>query len=166
MKSRISTEKALIMLLISNLLMELADKGLKENQKVYRFKIKQHLNNLLKALEPELLASKKIMKLMGVSEEKRKKISDTVGYEYDGEMMEDGINTELELFTDFTSIYLNLDDTSLYKFSVILKNIKENQNVFTLPEALDLAQKALKNIAYTDTTHEQILETILNPKFK
>ena len=166
MKSRVSTEKALIMLLLSNLLMDLANTGLKGDEKVYRFTVKKHLNNLMKSLESELISSKKIMKLLGVSEEKKKEISDTVGYEYDGEMMEDGINTELDLLTDFISIYLNLDDLSLYKFSIILKNIKEDKNVFTLTEALDLSQKALKNIAYTDVTHEQILETILNPKFK
>lgn len=157
---KLSTEKALITLLISNLLYELSYLGLKNDQEVYRHKVKKNLQNTIDSLLPKLKESKRIMKLMDVSEEDRKKISAMVGYDYEPEMMEDGINTELNLFKDFIDIYLNLNDVNLYDFSNILINFKENKRIYTEEELIDKVQKITKELCYSDYSRETIKEKL------
>lgn len=157
---KLSTEKGLLTLLMANLLYKLSYLGLKQDEEIYRHKVKKHLQNTLESLLPKLRESKKIMKLMDVSPEQKQKISELVGYEYEPEMMEDGINTELNIFTDFISIYLNLNDTSLYDFSNILINFKENKRVYTEEELIDKVQKITKELCYSDYSKETIKEKL------
>lgn len=157
---KLTTEKGLLTLLIANLLYELSYSALKQDEEIYRHKVKKHLQNTLESLLPKLRESKKIMKLMDVSPEQKQKISELVGYDYEPEMMEDGINTELNIFTDFISIYLNLNDTTLYDFSNILINFKENKRVYTEEELIDKVQKITKELCYSDYSRETIKEKL------
>jgi hypothetical protein len=141
----VSEERALTASIISVILMQLAAKVLKQENKFYQHNVRNWIFKWEQIVAPTIWQIEKLKKLF-IPKKELELVNQELGTELEAEDLENDLNCEVELFQNFIALYLNSNTTGIYELNMIIENLLAKQKVYTEQEVEDVVNRTLKTI--------------------
>lgn len=144
-KYSISVERGLGCAVLGVILLDIASKAIKQENKFIPYNLRNWMRGFNQIAQPVLWEISKLKKLF-VPVEKVQEINKELGYELEAENIENDLNVEQTLFSDFIFTYLNSNTNEIYNLSLIMENLKEKRKVYTEQEVEDVINNTLRTV--------------------
>lgn len=158
-KFSLSEERALGCSIMSVILMDIAAKTLRQNNKFYQHNVKNWISKWKDIAAPTLWQIEKLRKLF-VNKEELNKIETEVG-ELEAEAIENDLNEESTLFTNFIALYLQSNTSEIYSLNLVIDNLLRKEKIYTEQEMKDMINNVLKtttpSVKYEENVYKRFL---------